>query len=164
MLPAQLAIAVAHLTLLVSGGLLLSIVHISTTNLFFPRPAGLLTGDAINCARILEFIQCRYHENRAEASGLAADEDDKFFSNSARKALIQLAHDLCLAFASIEATHRVEFSITDKATPATLEIYDQRLKDQRTLLAQQFPAPVPNVRRCVCSTSSQYSLSFFMTN
>ncbi|KAL6837138.1 hypothetical protein V8C40DRAFT_260165 [Trichoderma camerunense] len=95
-------------------------------------PAGLLTGDAINCARILEFIQCRYHENRAEASGLAADEDDKFFSNSARN----------------EATHRVEFSITDKATPATLKIYDQRLKDQRTLLAQQFPAPVPNVRRC----------------
>ncbi|KAK4083718.1 uncharacterized protein Triagg1_1380 [Trichoderma aggressivum f. europaeum] len=100
-------------------------------------PAGLMAGDAMDCARIVEFIKSLFH--RAVESDHS--EPGLLLSQQTREGFVRLVHDLCVAFESVERQHCVENNIFNR--PPTKK-YRRRLRDQRVLLATQFPYPVPD--------------------
>lgn len=83
-----------------------------------------MVGDAIDCARILDFLQEQY-DTSLEDDDRDTDNVDEthLFSAPTRLTFQRLAHDLCLAFKAVETQHRPIFHLTDKATSEIWEKY-----------------------------------------
>lgn len=104
-------------------------------------------GDAIDCARILEFFQEQFTA-RADADDDADpdEEQEHFFTPAARLGFAHASLDLCKAFEALETAHRQNYRLTDKATDESLALYRAQIMEQRNLLARTFPCPAPVIR------------------